>query len=191
MPFEIEHEGARVSVYTDDDVHTAVAAAREGLIAPDEAQRLADSAAAHARRAADGDIKALQAQLAQAATVGAELDAVKRALAAAADERTAAQRTLAGVKVLLGAGVAPAVAEELLALPSMASSDFTTESGAQAALETLRAQFPVLVSGALGAPAAGGAGVGPRGGVGSSPTPPATRDLSALPIQEYIAARRS
>lgn len=172
MPIEIEQDGKKVTVYTED-----------------EAKKLADSAAAKARREAEGKLAELQQELAKSGQSAEKVAALEKQIAEQAGKLTTAERTLKGMKVLAGAGLAPAVAEQLLHLPALAEVNFDEEAGRKQAVDGLKGMFPQLFE----QEAQQRQSFAPLGGVGGSPSPGAgaldNEALGKLSMEEYLAAR--
>lgn len=169
MPLEIEHEGKKITVYTREELDGAVSAAKTGLLSEEDAKRLADSAAAKARREAEGKLTELQAELAKAGKSAEQIAALEKQIAEQAGKIACSERTLKGIKALSAAGLTPAAAEQLLALPALAEADFDTPEGQAKAAETLKSTFPALFASGDTSGGKQAANLQPAGGVGASP----------------------
>ena len=172
MPREIEENGKRVVLFTQEEVDAAVTAAKAGLLSEEDAKRLADSAAAKARREAEARLGELQRELEKAGKSAEQVAELQRQIAEQAGKLTGADRTLAGIKALVRAGLSPDAAENLLALPALAGVDFASEEGQKRAVEGVKAVFPQLFP-AAPADAPPAPTFTPLGGVGGSPAPAA------------------
>lgn len=181
MPREIEIEEngqkSKLTVYTQQELDAATAAAKAGLVSEDDAKKLADSAAAKARREAETKLTELQGELAKAGKSAEQIQALQAQITEQAGKITGAERTLKGLKVLAGAGLAPATAEQLLALPALAGADFDKEEGQKAAIDGLKTLFPQLFPQQTQTQQQTFV---PLGGVGASPTP-------AIPLSDLQA----
>lgn len=146
MPIEIDQDGKKVSVFTQEELDAAVGTATTGLLSKDDAEKLANTAAAKARREAEGKLGDLQAELAKAGNSAARVAELEKQIADATGQVAGTGRKLAGLKVLAKAGLAVDTAEQLLALPALADADFSKEDGQKKAVEAVKALFPQLFS---------------------------------------------
>ena len=165
MPMDIEHEGTKLTVYTQAELDTAVAGAKTGLLSEEDARKMVDSAAAKARREAESKLGELQAELAKAGNSAERVTALEKQIAEQAGKLTGSEKTLQGIKALAKGGLSIEQAEFLLQHPKFAEAKFDSDEGVTAALESAKS-----LGLTIGTPAA--APPPPNGG-GGSPTPPA------------------
>ncbi len=218
MPKQIEIDGKQVTVYTEEE-HEALletakkeagAKALEGMLTKEDAEKLADTKAAAARKEAQAEVKRLQDDLAKVQGDAAKTADLEKKLAEAVGKQTAAERRLMGMKTLAAHTTAPlAAAEQLVGLPMFAELDFADEAAVGKALESFTSLFPVYKrapegegdkggekggtdggAGAGGSDQKGGGLFNPLGGTGGGGSGSGQPDLGSMSMNDYIAARQ-
>jgi len=91
MPMTIDHEGKKLTVFTQEELDTAVAGAKSGLLSEDDAKKLADSAAAKARREAESKVKDLQDDLAKSGNSAEKIAQLEKQITEQAGKITGAE----------------------------------------------------------------------------------------------------
>jgi hypothetical protein len=138
MPMEIEHDGKKLTVYTKDEVDAAVTAAKTDTLTKEDAQKLADSAAAKARREAEGELKKLQDELAKSGNSAEKIAQLEKQIAEQAGKITGSEKQLAGIRALVNGGLTLDQAEFLIAHPKFGDAKLDSDDGVKAALESAK-----------------------------------------------------
>ncbi len=184
MPMEIEHEGKKLTVYTKDELDTAVAGAKTGLLSEDEAKKLADSAAAKARREAEADLKKLQEELAKSGNSAERIAELEKQITEQAGKLACSEKMLSGIKALTKGGMTVEQAEFLLQHPKFADAKFDSEDGVKTAMESAAALGIKPSDGKPPTPPANGA----KGSPSETGNTPQTANLRGA-LQEFVTAK--
>ncbi len=117
---------------------TAVAGAQSGL-SEEDARKMADTAAAKARREAEGELKKLQDELAKSTGNADKAAELEKQIAEQGAKLAANERMVQGIKAFAGSGLTVAQAEFLLQHPTFQATDFAKPEAVTAAIDSAKA----------------------------------------------------
>ena len=156
MPMDIDQDGKKLTVYTKEELDNAVAGAKTGLLTAEEAERMANTRAAAARKETQTDIDKLKEQLAKAGTPE-QIAEINQKLVDAEAAKGAADQRLLNIKSLVKTGLTMEQADFLIQHPTFKDAKYDDE-GIKATLESAKAIGITPAAAASGASSGAGGG---------------------------------